>query len=59
MTHDEHRKRHIDLHRALDQLIADYMAHHPVYPTSYLDMPLRELVEWSMTQTGNPTELPK
>lgn len=52
MTHEEHRQRHIELHEALDELIADFLAQ-----TSYLpsDTSLMELMKWSCEQTINPT----
>jgi hypothetical protein len=56
MTHDEHRQRHIELHRALDELFADFINHHPG-ETQFLDKPLRELIEWSHAQTVEPDEL--
>ena len=56
MTHEEHRQRHIELHRALDQLFADYIQHHP-QQTEFTTMPLRQLLEWSYDQTITPTDL--
>jgi hypothetical protein len=59
MTRDQHREIHAKLHQALDALIADFMRHHAdrdlYHP--YLDMPLRELVDWSFVQTKQPWEL--
>lgn len=56
MTHDEHRDRHVLLHREFDELLADYMRHHPKQHR-FLDMPISELMEWSFQQTQEPTEL--
>ena len=52
---DEHRKRHVSLHKALDELFADYISHHG-NETEFLKMPLVKLIEWSYQQTINPTE---
>ncbi len=57
MTPEEHKQRHIELHRALDQLFADYIQHHPD-DHNFLDMPLRNLIEWSYGQTLCPDEVP-
>jgi len=32
MTEKEHKKRHIELHKVLDELYADYIHHHPKDP---------------------------
>jgi hypothetical protein len=50
----EHRERHAELHRALDELASDYMIHtgRPLSDTTVL-----ELVEWSHEQTKKPTEV--
>ena len=54
MTKAEHKRRHEELHRSLDELFADYIIHHPK-ETIYLDMPYKKLMEWSFEQTKNPT----
>ena len=54
MTKAEHKRRHEQLHRSLDELFADYVYHHPVVGI-YLDIPYKKLLEWSFEQTKNPT----
>jgi len=51
----KHKKRHIELHNALDELFADYINHHP-NETQFTEMPLMKLLAWSNEQTKNPTE---
>lgn len=51
----EHKKRHIYLHKALDELFADYISHHPEQ-TKFTEMPVMNLINWSSEQTKNPTE---
>lgn len=48
-----HIKRHVDLHRALDELMADYVGH-----TRRLlgQTTMIEFMQWSYEQTLNPTE---
>lgn len=58
MTIEEHRRRHLELHRAFDELFADYIKHHPDQ-VKFLDMPLRQLLEWSHTQTILPDGHPE
>ncbi len=55
-TPSEHHARHYELHRALDELFADYIRHHPD-DTHFLDLTFRAVMEWSYQQTLNPTEL--
>jgi len=55
MTTEEHRKRHIELHRALDELFADYIDHHP-NKSSFSSLTVFELISWSHEQTIIPTE---
>ncbi len=56
MTDEEHRQRHVALHQALDELLADWIAHTPGPP--YLDQPIHHLLAWSFAQTKDPTPLP-
>jgi hypothetical protein len=62
MTKEEHRARHQRLHEALDELAADYLAHHPLRPSLKPKMPstttLAELMTWSHQQTIDPEDLP-
>jgi hypothetical protein len=53
MTDQEHIERHIELHSNLDELIADWISQEEV--RSFLDRPIKELLEWSYTQTIKPT----
>ena len=51
MTMEEHKKQHIKLHKALDELLADWIGATEGLPSraSILD-----LVKWSHAQTENP-----
>lgn len=53
-TPEEHQARHVELHRALDELMADFMRH-----TSRLasQTTVMDLLEWAHEQTVNPTEV--
>jgi hypothetical protein len=55
MTEDEHRAHHVRLHRALDELFADYVAHQPLSASQFLGRPILALIEWSHQQTIQPT----
>jgi len=52
MTSDEHKARHLMLHRNLDELLADWLTHEP---TASIDRPLIDLMKWSCEQTKEPT----
>lgn len=55
LTREQHMVRHKDLHTMLDELLADFILHHPrARPSQLL---LMELMEWSARQTTEPTEL--
>ena len=56
MTKDEHKARHLMLHEALDELLADYIQHHPD-KIHFLNMPIRDLTYWSFKETLDPTDL--
>lgn len=63
LTPGEHRKRHIELHRALDELYADYLAHNMPHPgarrySSFFPVTVNDLAAWSYKQTLCPDELP-
>lgn len=58
MTPEEHKERHKLLHRMLDELFADYIAHHPDQ-SGFLKMPVFDLVRWSKEQRENPTPEPQ
>jgi hypothetical protein len=49
----DHKQRHIDLHRSLDELIADFITHTGLLPSKTL---LIDLMSWSKFQTVEPTE---
>ena len=54
MTPEEHKQRHIELHRKCDELLADFMTHNEnKYPSQTT---VWELMNWSHEQTKNPTE---
>lgn len=57
MTDEEHKARHVELHKALDELAADWLDH--TYTTSgklLSNTSIMELMEWSHQQTLNPTK---
>lgn len=63
MTHEEHRQRHVELHRCLDELYADYLNHNmprPSDPThrDFFPVGVNDLIVWSHKQTQDPDELP-
>jgi hypothetical protein len=53
MNRIEHKQRHVELHRALDELIADWITHTDKRPSSAT---VFDLMSWSHEQTQNPTE---
>ncbi len=54
MTQEEHKERHLNLHKSLDELIADFIVHNTdKRPSSTTVM---ELMAWSHQQTTNPTQ---
>ena len=58
MTPEEHKKRHLELHRALDELFADFIEQHPTQGT-FLRMPLQSLLTWSAAQIAGPDHPPQ
>jgi len=50
---EDHKKRHIELHKALYELLADYIGHHPT-EIMFTEMPIKKLLDWSFEQTQNP-----
>lgn len=55
MTKEEHRQRHEFLHKAFDELLADFLMHNrEARPSSST---LIELMNWSHQQTLDPTPL--
>jgi len=55
MTEAEHRQRHIELHAAVDELVADYLRQHRGALPS--EVSVADLLAWSYQQTLNPTEV--
>lgn len=55
-TPEGHKARHGELHKALDELFADFIMHHRDR-VNFLDTTYRELMEWSHRQTIHPDEL--
>ncbi len=53
MTMAEHKARHIELHKNLDELMADWINHTGVF---HLGIPIMELMAWSYKQTIKPDE---
>ena len=53
LTKKAHKQRHVQLHRSLDELVADWL-----YQTGSLPSKnsVLELMQWSHAQTENPTE---
>jgi hypothetical protein len=51
MTLEEHKERHIQLHKQLDELVADFISVTEKLPSKHTIM---ELMEWSHQQTINP-----
>jgi hypothetical protein len=51
-----HRKRHIELHRAFDELLADWIAHDPFLDDRRrsIHSPIFDLMQWSHQQTIEP-----
>jgi hypothetical protein len=54
MTREEHKERHILLHRELDELIADFIS---CTKQSLNNYTIKDFLTWSYEQTKNPTEL--
>jgi len=53
LTKKEHKERHIELHKAVDELVADFITHTGKLPSQ---ASLLDLMSWSHEQTLNPTE---
>lgn len=49
----DHKARHVELHNALDELVADLLLHTNKLPSKTTVM---ELMQWSYEQTLNPTD---
>lgn len=55
-TTEAHRQRHLELYRALDELLADYMKWAPFSEHNFLEMSVRRLLQWAHRETIDPTE---
>jgi hypothetical protein len=53
ITPEKHLQRHKELHRYLDELIADFIGHTGGLPSSCTIM---DLMQWSHAQTISPTD---
>lgn len=53
MTPEQHKQRHVELHRSLDELVADFIHHTPHLPST---TSITTLIKWSYSQTLNPTD---
>jgi len=57
LTKEEHRARHLALHKMLDELVADWIA---CGGLKEMRLPskstIRDLMEWSFRQTINPED---
>lgn len=56
MTRAEHIARHRELHKTLDELVADFITHTEHRPSQ---VTLLEFMQWSYEQCTNPTEPPE
>ena len=56
MTPEEHKKRHIILHKMFDELLADFFTHfkRPNKSIRFTDHKIMDLMAWSHQQTQNP-----
>ncbi len=53
MNEKKHMERHRELHKALDELVADWISHTEKLPSRSTVM---ELMQWSYEQTTKPAE---
>jgi hypothetical protein len=51
MTPEEHRQRHIELHRMFDELLADWLT----LERGSIYQPIVDVMQWSYQQTLRPT----
>jgi len=60
MTQEEHRQRHVELHRAFSELVADWNGHQ-IYksnPSNSARHPMQCFMRWSRYQTATPSKIP-
>jgi hypothetical protein len=53
ITFDQHKQIHKELHRAFDELLADYLLYSEKLPS---EITVFELMKWSYIQTIDPQE---
>lgn len=53
METEQHKKRHEELHKCLDELVADFIGQTGKLPSKTTVL---ELMEWSAQQTKEPTD---
>jgi hypothetical protein len=53
MSNSQHIERHKELHKAFDELLADYLLYSKKVPG---EIPVFELMKWSYQQTLEPQE---
>lgn len=51
MEQEKHKKRHLELHKSLDELVADMISHTKLMPSETTVM---QLIKWSYQQTLEP-----
>lgn len=51
-----HRDRHVRLHRALDELVQDYVTQHPETGDRFGTLTVKELLTWAAEEAVAPTE---
>ena len=56
MEYKEHKARHKELHEALDELVADFITNNKDREYLPSKVSVMKLMEWSHSQTLNPTE---
>lgn len=59
LNKEEHIKRHQELHKYLDELVADFLTHNSdIMGRKFLTgTSIMELIHWSYLQTKNPTKI--
>jgi hypothetical protein len=57
MSPERHQARHAELHEALNELVGDFLLHHP-YPSDQMpnNTTVMELMIWSAEQVKNATD---
>ena len=50
---EDHKKRHIELHESLDELVSDFINHTESMPT---ETTVLDLLKWAYLQTINPDD---